>query len=164
MARWKLSPSTTFEISNFQPVNCRSKNPRSLKRFNRFSKTLLHLKRVESGYVGRKYQVSRYFTFQMKRWKLSPSTKFEISHFQPVNCTSKNPISPKVFYRLSKTFLHLKRVESGYVGRIFLLSWYFTSAMTRWKLSPSTRFEISHFQPVNSTNKNPISPKVFNRF
>ena len=164
MARWKLSPSKRFEISHFQHVNCRSKNPISPKVFNRFSKTLLHLKRVESGHLGWNVQVPRHFTFAMARWKLSPAKRFEIFHFQPVNRTSKYPISPKVFNRFSKTLLHLKRVESGHLARKVHVRRNFAFAMARWKLSPSKRFEISHFQPVNCPSKNPISPKVFNRF
>ena len=161
MARWKLSPSTRFEIFHFQHVNCPSKNPISPKLFNRFSKTLLHLKHYKSGDLGRKFYIRSYFTFAMTMWKLSPSTGFEIFHFQHINCPSKNPISPKVFNRFSKALLHLKCVESGHLGRKFQMHWYFTFATASWKLSPSPRFEISHFQPVNSTNKNPISPKGF---
>ena len=132
--------------------------------FNRFSKTLIQLESVESGNLGRKFQVLRYFTFAMPRWKLSPSTRSEIFYFQPVNGTSKYPISPKVFNRFSKTLLHVKRVESGHFGRKYQVRMYFSFAMTRWKLSPSTRFEISQFQPVNCPSKNPKSPKVFDRF
>ena len=164
MARWKLRPSTRVEIFQFQTVNRTSKNTVSPKLFNRFSKTLLHLKRVEIGSLGRKFQVRRYFTFAMTRWILSPSKRFEISHIQPVNCPVKNPISPKRFKRFSKTFLHLKRYECGHLGPKFQVRRYFTFAMARWKLSPSRRFEISLFQPVNCTGKNPISPKGFKRF
>ena len=164
MTRLKLSPLTRFEISHLQPVNCTTKNPISPKEFNRFSKTLLHLIRVESGHLGRKFQVRRYFTFAKTRWKLSPSSRFETSHFQPLNCTSKNSISPKVIDRFPKTFLPLKRYESGNLGRQFQARSYFTFAMTRWKLSASTSFEIFHFQHVNCPSKNSISPKVFNRF
>ena len=32
-------------------------------------------------------------------------------HFQPVNCASKNPISPKAFIRFSKSLAHLEHVE-----------------------------------------------------
>ena len=164
MTRWKLSPSTRFEISHLQHVNCTSKNPISPKEFNRFSKTFLHLKRCESGHLDRKFQVRWYFTFAMARWKLSQSTRFEITDMQPVNCPSKDPISPKAFNRFSKTVLHLKRVESGNLGRQFQARSYFTFAMTRWGLRASTSFEIFHFQHVNCPSKNPISPKVLTRF
>ena len=123
-----------------------------------------YLKCVESGHLGRKFQVRRYFSFAMASWKLRPSTRFEISHFQPVNCTSKNPISPKVFNRFSKTFIHLKRYESGHLGRKFQVRRYFTFAMASWKLSPSTRFEIFHFQHANCPSKNPISQRYLTDF
>ena len=138
--------------------------PISPKVFHRFSKTLLHLKHVESGHFRWKFQVRRYFSFAMKRWKLSPSTRLEIFHFQPVNCSSKDSISLKVFKRFSKILLHLMRVESGHLGRKFEVRSYFIFAIARWKLSPSTSFEIFHFQHVSRTSKNPIFPKVFNRY
>ena len=164
MTRWKLSPSTRFEISHLQHVNCTSKNPISPKAFNRFSKTVLHLKRFESGNLGRQFQARSYFTFAMTRWKLSASTSFEIFHFQHVNCPSKNPRSPKVFTRFSKTLLHLKRVESGHLCWKFQVRRIFTFALSTWKRSQSKIFEIFHFQPVNFPSKNPISPKVLTRF
>ena len=145
MEKWKLSASTRYEIFHFQHVSCPSKNPISPKVLNRFSKTFLHLKRVGSGHLGSKFEVRRYFIFAVAGWKLSPSKRFEIFQFQPVNCRSKNPISPKVFTRFSKTLLHLKRVESGHLGWKFEFRRYFIFAIARWKLSPSTRFEIFHF-------------------
>ena len=162
MATWKLSPAKRFEIFHLQPVNRTSKYPISPKVFNRFSKTLLHLKRVESGHLGWKVQVPRYYSFAMATWQLSPAKRFEIFHLQPVNRTSKYPISPKVFNRFSKTMLHLKRVD--HLDRKVQVRRDFTFAMARWKLSPSKRFDISIFQPVNCPCKNTISPKAFNRF
>ena len=145
MESWKLRPSTRFEISHFQPVNCTTKNPISPKVSNRFSKTLLHLIRVESEHLGRKFNVSRYFSFEKTRWKLSPSSRFETSHFQPLNCTSKTPIFPKVIDRFSKTFLPLKRYESRHLGQKFQVRRYFTFAMIMWKLSPSKNLKFSTF-------------------
>ena len=167
MARWKLSPSTRFEIFHFQPVNCRtSKNyPICPKVFQRFSKTLLHLKRDESGNLGRKFHVSRYFSFAMTRWKLSPSKRFEIFQIQPVNCPSKNPIYLQMYLTDFKKLCFISNVlKVGIWAENFMCAGILVLQRTRWKLSPSTRFEIFHFQPVNCTSKNPISPKVFNRF
>ena len=164
MTRWKVCTSTTFEISHFQPVHCPSKNPISPKVFNRISKTLVQLEVVEGGLIGGKLQVRRYSTFAMARWKLCTTKTHEISHFQPVHCTSKNPISPKVFNRISKTFLQLKDVEGGHLGAYFQVRRYFSFAMARWKLCPTKTFEIFHIQPVHCTSKNPISPKLPNRF
>ena len=164
MARWKLCVSTTFEIYYFQPVNCVSKNPISPNVFNRISKSLPQLEDVEGGHLGGKIQGRSYFTFTMARWRLCACTTFEISHFQSVHCHGKNPISPKVFNPFSKSLPPLENVERGHLGEKFQARRYFTFAMARWKLCASTTFEISHFQPVHCACKNPISPKVFNRF
>ena len=101
----KTSRIDNFWNSHIQPVQCAGKNRISPKVFNRFSKTLLQLDEVEGEHLGGKFQTRRYFTFAMARWKLCASTTFDISHFQPVQCARKNHISPKVFYRFSKTLL-----------------------------------------------------------
>ena len=49
-----------LKVCHFQPVHCASKNPISPKIFN----------------LCGKFQVRRYFTFAMARWKLCASTKF----------------------------------------------------------------------------------------
>ena len=90
-----------------------------------FRKFLLQLEDVEGGHLGGKFQVRRYFTFAMARWKLCASTTFEISHFQPVHCASKNPISPKVFNRFSKTLLQLEDVEGGHLGGNFSVFYFY---------------------------------------
>ena len=78
----------------------------------------------------------------MARWKPFPPTTFEISHFQPVHCACKNPISAKVFHRFSKSFPELGDFEGGHLGGKFEARRYFTFAMGRWKLCVSTTFEI----------------------
>ena len=75
---WKLCALITFKFCNFQPVHCASKNPISPNVFNRFSKYLPQVEYVECGHLGGKFQVCRYFTFAMARWKLCASTIFEI--------------------------------------------------------------------------------------
>ena len=60
--------------------------------------------------------------------------KFEISHFQAVQCVRKNAISPKVFNRFSKTIHLPKDAECRYLGREFHGRSYFSFAMARRKL------------------------------
>ena len=60
--------------------------------------------------------------------------KFEISHFQAVQCVRKNAVSPKVFNRFSKAFLLLNDVENAYLGRKFHGLSYLSFAMARRKL------------------------------
>ena len=62
--------------------------------------------------------------------------------FQRVHCASKNPVSPKVFNRFSKSLPELEDVEGGHLGGKFHVRRYFTFAMPTWKLWTSTTFEI----------------------
>ena len=55
----------------------------------------------------------------------------KFSHFQPVHCHSKNPLSPKVFKRFSKALLQLEDVEGGHLSGKFQLRRYFSFAMAR---------------------------------
>ena len=63
-------------------------------------------------------------------------------HFQHVYFAGKNPISPKVFNRFSKSLLQLEDVEGWDLGGKFKERRYFAFAMARWKLCASTTFEI----------------------
>ena len=127
---------------HFQPVQSARKNPVSPKLFSRFSKSLPQREDLERRHLGGMFQVRRCFTFATASWKLCASTSFEISHFQPVHCHSKNPVSPKVFKRFSKTLLQLEDGEGGHLSGKFQVRRYFTSAMARRKLCASTTFEI----------------------
>ena len=271
MARWKLCALTLLKFCHFQPVHCASENTKSPKVCNGFSKSLTELEDAEGGHLGEKFQVRRYFTFAMARWKFCASTTFEIlplstctlcqqkfyiskgihpifeiftsarrsggwalgwkdsceqvfyvcnsnvktlridniwnfatfnmytlpakilylqrystdfrnlsvsskmlmvgiwvesfrcagslhlqwqgenfahrrhlkfCHFQHVHLASKNPISPKVFNRFSKTLAQLEDVEIGHLGGKFQVSTCFTLAIATWKLCASTTFEI----------------------
>ena len=131
-----------LKFCHFHPVHCAWKNPISPKVFNRFSKTLPQQEEFEGGHSGGKFQARRYFTFAMARWKLCACTTFEISHFQCVHCHSKNPISPKVFNRFTKSLPQLEDVEGGQFGGKFQARSYFTFAMASWNRCVSTTFEI----------------------
>ena len=56
-----------FEISHFQAVHRVRKNAISPNVFNRFSRTFLLLKDVESRYLGRKFHERSYFSFAIAR-------------------------------------------------------------------------------------------------
>ena len=85
-------------------------------------------------------------------------------HFQPVHCASKNPISPKVFRRFSKSSPHLEDVDGGHLVEKFHVRTYFTSAMARWTFVHRQHLKFCYFQPVHFASRNPISPKIFNQF
>ena len=74
-----------LKFCHFQPVHCHSKNPISPKVFNRNPKSLPEPDDVEGGHLGGKFQLRRYFTFAMARWKHCASPTFEIWPLS--NCT-----------------------------------------------------------------------------
>ena len=78
--------------------------------------------------------------WQGEKWAYRQHLKF--SHYQPVHSARKNPISPKVFNRFSKSFSQLEDDEVGHLGGKFQVRMYFTFAMARWNLCASTTFEI----------------------
>ena len=219
-----------LKFCHFQPVHCASKNPISPKVFNRFSKSLLSSKMLNVGIWVECFRCAGILLLQWQGENFAHRQHLKFCHFQHVHCASKNPISPKVFNRFSKSFPQLEDVEGGHLGgKVFQVRRYFTFAMARWKLLRidniwnfatfnmytvpakilylqrySTDFrnlcisskmlrvgiwvesfrcagvlllqwqgenfahrqhlKFCHFQHVHCASKNPISPKVFNRF
>ena len=78
----------------------------------------------------------------MGRLKLRARTTLKFCHFQPAHCARKNPITPKVYNRFSKSLPQLEDVEGGHLGGKFQVRRYFAFAIARWKLCTSTTFEI----------------------
>ena len=95
---------------------------------------------------------------------LCASTTLEISHFQPVQCAGRNPISPKVFHRLSKSLLHIEDVEGGIwvesfrFGGILLFQWQGENFGHRKHLKFST------FNLLQSSIKNPATMLYLQRY
>ena len=91
---WKVSGAPVFyfcncnvktlpinNIWNFPTFNLYTVPAKILylqKVFNQFSKSLPQLEDVEGWHLGGKFLMRRYFPFAMARWKLCPSTTFEI--------------------------------------------------------------------------------------
>ena len=74
--------------------------------------------------------------------KFAHGEHFKFCQFQRVHCASKNPVSPKVFNRFSKSLPELEDVECGHLGGKFQVRRYFTFGMPTWKLWTSTTFDI----------------------
>ena len=86
-----------LKFCHIQHGHCASKNPRSPKVFNRFSKSFRQLEDVEGGHLGGKFQVRRYFTFAIERWKLCALTTFEILRLSTCTlCQQKSYISNRI--------------------------------------------------------------------
>ena len=154
-----------LKFCHVQPVQCASKNPMSPKVFTEFSKSLPQLEDVEGGHSCGKFQVRRYFTFAMTRWKLFASTTFQILPRSTCSrCQQKSYISKRIqpiFRNLcvsSKIFRVRIWVGSFRCTGIFLLQWQGQNFARRKHL------KFCHVQPVPRNSKNPMSPNVLNQF
>ena len=154
-----------LKFCHFQPLHCARKIPISPKVFSWFSKSLPQLEDVEGGHLGGKFQLRRYFTFAMARWNFAHRQHLKFCYFQPVQCASKNLISPEIFNQFSKSLPQLEDVEGGHLGEKFQVRRHFTFAMARWKICASTTFEVLLLSTCTlCQQKSYIFPKLFNRF
>ena len=154
-----------LKVCHFQPVHCARQNPTYPKVFNRFWKSLPHLETFMGGHLGVKFQVRRYFTFVLARWKLCVSTIFESLPLSTCTlCQEKSYISIgiqlifEIFAWVSKLLRVGISVGSFRCAGILLLQRQGENFPYRQNL------KVCHFQPVHCESKNPISTKVFNRF
>ena len=78
------------------------------------------------------------------RWqgeKFARRQHLKFCRFQPVQYASKNPISPKVFKRISNSSPHIEDAEGGHLRGKFQVGRYFALAMARWKFWAPKTFE-----------------------
>ena len=85
-------------------------------------------------------------------------------HFQPVHCTSKIPISLKVFHRFSKSSPQLEDIEGGHLGGSFRCAGILLLQPQDENFAHRQHLKFSHYQPVHCASKISISVKIFNRF
>ena len=101
---------------------------------------------------------------QWQRENFAHRRHLKFCYFQPAHCTRKNPISPKVFNRFSKSLPQLKDIEGGHLGGKFHMRRYFTFAMAGWKLCASTTFEILLLSTCTLCQQKSYISNGFNRF
>ena len=165
MGRWELCASKHLKFCNFQPLHCASKKSYISKGIPLIFEIISAARRCWGWAFVWKVPCAQVFYFGDGTVKtLRIDNIWYFATFSPLHCAWKNPISPKVFNRFSKSFPLLEEFEGGHLGGKFQARRYFTFAMASWKLCTCTIFEISHFQSVHCHSKYPISPKVFHRF
>ena len=121
---WKLQNFKCFRCAKFSRCHWKRKIPAPLGIW------------VES------FRGAGIFLFQWQRENFAHRKHLKFCNFQPVHCASKNPISPKVFSRFSKSLPQPQDVEGGHLGGKFQVRSYFTFPMARWKVCASTTSEI----------------------
>ena len=140
----KTCASRTFEI--LPPSTCTLCQQKSLylQRCSTFFRnhSLSSKLDIEGVHLDGKLQMRRYFALQWQCENFAHRQHLVFCHFQHVHCARKNPISPSVFNRFSKSLLQLEDVEGRHLGGTFQVRRYFTFAMARWKLCASTTFDI----------------------
>ena len=143
IARWKLGASTTFQILPTFKLYTVQAEILYLQRYSTdcwnlsFSSNMLTVAIwVES------FRCAGILLLQWQGEYLAHRQPLKFYHVQPVHCASKNPISPKVFNRLSKSFPQLEDVDDGHLGGKLQVRRYFSFAMAKWKLCAATIFEI----------------------
>ena len=142
MPTWKLWTSTTFEILPISTCTlCQQKSYIS-KDIQSISELFSSYRRCSTWAFGWKVSGAQVFYFCNRQGENFAHRKhWKFCHFQLVHCASKNPISPKVFNRFSKSLPELEDVEGGHLGGKLQVRMYFTFAMARWKLCASKTFE-----------------------
>ena len=178
---WKVSGAQVFYFCNGKVKTLGIDNIWKIATFNMYTvpAKILYLQRCstdfrnlchqleyfEGGHLGVKFQVRRYFTFSMARWELCASTTFESLPLSTSTlCQEKSYIS-KGIQTIFEIFALVRRcwgwafvVERFRCAGILLFQWQGENFAHRQHL------KVCHFQPLHCARKNPISPRVFNRF
>ena len=137
-----LAHGQHLKFCNFQPVPCASKNPISPKIFNRFSKSLPQLEDVEGGHLREKFQLYKYFTFGMARWRICGWTTFDILQLSICTlCQQKSHIS-KGIKPISEILASARRCWGWAFGWNVSSPQVFYFTMARWKQCASKTFSI----------------------
>ena len=164
MPMWKLCASTTFEILLISTCTlCQQKSYFS-KGIHPIFEIFPSARRCWGWAFGWKVSYAQVFYFCNDKVKLCASTTFEILPRSTCTlCQQKSCIS-KGIQQIFEIFPQLEDIEGGHLGGKFHMRRCFSFSMGGWKLCASTTLKFCNFQPVHCASKNPISPKVFNRF
>ena len=131
-----------LKFCHFQPVPFTSKILYLQRYLTDFRNLWLSSKMLKVEIWMKSLRCAGILVLQWQRENFAHLEDLKFCHFEPVPCASKNPISPKVFKRFSKSLSQLEDVDCGHLAGKFQVRWYFTFAMARWKRCASTTFEI----------------------
>ena len=143
---------------------CKQKSHIS-KSFHRFSKFLPPHKDAESGHLGGKFQVQRYFPLAMERWKVCKSTTFEILPISTCTLCQQKYYFSKGIQTIFEMFClssKISSMDSGVEG--FRCAGILLLKCQDENFGRREHLKFCHFHLVHCGSKNPISPKVFKRF
>ena len=132
---WKVSGAQVFYLCNGKVKTLRIDNIWNFATFNLYSvpEKILYLQRYSTDFRNlclhskmlrvaiwvENFRCGGISLFQWQGGNFAHRQHLKFCYFQPVHCASKNPISPKVFNRFSKSFRQLEDVEGGHLGESF---------------------------------------------
>ena len=133
--RWKVSGAQVFcfcngkvktgridNIWNFATINLYTL-PAKILYLQRYSTDFRNLsvssKTMKLGIWVESFRCACILLLQWQGENFAHRQHLKFCHYQPVHCASKNPISPKVFNRFSKSWPHLEDFEGGHLRGIF---------------------------------------------
>ena len=132
MARWKLGVSTTFEIfATFILYTVPAKILYLQKYSTDFRNLSVSSKMLRVAIWVESFKCAGILLLQWQGENFAHRQHLKLCYFQPVHCASRNPISPKVFNRFSKSLPQLEEVDGGHLGGKIQVPWNFTFAMAR---------------------------------
>ena len=130
-----------LKVCDFKPVHCARKIIYLQRYSTDFRNLCLSSKLLRGGIWVESLRCAAILLLQWQGENFAYWQHLKVCHFQPVHFASKNPISPKIFNRFSKSLPPLEVVDDGHLGRKSQVGMYFTVAMARWELWVSTKFE-----------------------
>ena len=155
---WKVSGAQVFYFCNGKVKTLHIDNILNFATFNLYTvrAKILYLQRhstdfrnlclsskiLRVGIWAERFRCARVLPLKWEGKNVAPEQYLKFCHFQPGHCARKNPITPKVHNRFSKSLPQLEDVEVGHLGGKFQVRRYFTFSMAMWKPCTSTTFEI----------------------
>ena len=117
-----------FKICHFQLYTVEAEILYLQRCSSDFWNVCLNTKIVRVGIWVESFKRAGILLLQWQGENLAHRQHLKLCYFQPVHCASRNPISPKVFNRFSKSLPQLEEVDGGHLGGKFQVRRYFTFA------------------------------------
>ena len=131
-----------LKFCHFQPVHCASKNLYLQRYSTDYRNLCLSSKMLRVGIGVECFNCAGILLLHWQGENFAHPQHLKVCHFQPLHCTSKNLIYPKVFNRFSKSLPLLEDYEGGHLGVKSQVRRYFIFAIARLKHCASKTFEI----------------------
>ena len=141
-----------LKVCDFKPVHCARKIIYLQRYSTDFRNLCLSSKLLRGGIWVESLRCAAILLLQWQGENFAYWQHLKVCHFQPVHFASKNPISPKVFNRFSKSLPQLEVVDDGHLGGKFgkICAEVFSFSMAGGEnFAHRQHLKVCHFQPVH---------------